>query len=506
MRRLGLGALAGFAAVSAATVVALLLRELGVPLPVETVSDRFLPLLSVDDFLRLVSEMGGFVAAKRIGFFAFFVSLVGIGAVSGAAYSFAEGRLSARRLRMLLGGSILVTWLVLVALLWPVLDSNYRGLAPGPSLVVTALSLLLLLVLLAGGTALLYAFLTRAPTAAADSSPRLGRRPLLVGAAGGALALAAGGLVTRLYRGSAIGYDGLETSTRGLTPITPNDRFYVVTKNFVDPEVRRSLWRLQVNGLVRDERTWSFDELAALPAVDQETTLECISNGVGRGLISNAVWRGVPLSVFLEAAGVESGATRLFARGSDNYAHGMPLEKGMEETTLVAYMMNGEPLPDRHGFPARLVVPGGYGEMSVKWLDRVEVVDEVAKGLYENQGWRAERVHTMSRIDGPRGVRKLQVGTSTTVNGIAFAGDRGISKVELSTDGGRSWRETGFDYRGKRLTWSLWSVEWTPERAGKVELVVRATDGEGTPQEEKEGSINPDGATGYHMVEVRVDA
>ncbi|MBA2331386.1 MAG: molybdopterin-dependent oxidoreductase, partial [Actinobacteria bacterium] len=102
------------------------------------------------------------------------------------------------------------------------------------------------------------------------------------------------------------------------------------------------------------------------------TTLECISNGIGAGLISNAVWRGVPLAGLLERAGVNGDATRLFARGNDGYGHGLTLEKGMEETTLVVYRMNGEPLPDRHGYPARLIVPGGYGEMSVKWLDRVE--------------------------------------------------------------------------------------------------------------------------------------
>ena len=507
MRRLGLGALAGLVAVLAATVVALVLRELGVPLPLETVSDRFLPLLSVDDFLRLVSEMGGFVAAKRIGFFAFFLSLVGIGVVLGAAYAFAAARVPARTLRLVLVGSVLVTWLVLLALLYPALDSNYRGLPPGQGLVATAATLLLLLGLLAGGTALLYAYLTRPPAAfSPGESPRLGRRPLLLGVAGGALALAAGGLVTRLYRGSAIGYDGLETPARGLTPITPNDRFYVVTKNFVDPEVKRSLWRLQVNGLVRDELELSFEELETMRSVDQETTLECISNGVGRGLISNAVWRGVPLGHLLEAAGIEAGATRLFARGSDGFAHGLTVAKGMEETTLVAYRMNGEPLPDRHGFPARLVVPGAYGETSVKWLDRVKVVDEVAKGFYESQGWRAERVHTMSRIDSPRGFRTLQAGEPVRVNGLAFAGDRGIERVELSTDGGRSWREAGFDYRGTRLTWSLWSVEWTPSRGGSYELAVRATDGEGALQESKRGSINPDGATGYHMVEVKVQA
>lgn len=487
------------------TVAAVLLRGLGVPLPLELVSDRFLPLLPVGTFLKLVSAMGGFVAGKRIGFFAFFLSLIGIGAVVGAAYGLAFDRLERRRLRIVLAGGLVATWLLLLAILWPALDSNYRGLPPDLAGLATAAALLALLALLGTVLVLSHALMTREPEpASADDSPLLRRGPLLVGLAGGALALASGGLVTRLYRRSAIPYDGLETRAALTEPITPNDRFYVVTKNFVDPRVNRSLWRLELRGLVGEELSLTFEELEALPAIDQETTLECISNGVGRGLIANAVWRGVPLAELLRAAGVEEGATHLFARGSDGFGHGLTLEKGMEETTLVAYRMNAEPLPDRHGYPARLVVPGGYGEMSVKWLDRVEVLSEEKDGFYESQGWRAERVHTMSRIDRPLGFRTLRVGRPVQVNGVAFAGDRGVEKVELSTNGGRSWLDAGFDYRGTRLTWSLWSHEWTPERAGKYELVVRATDGEGEPQESERGSINPDGATGYHMVEVEV--
>ncbi len=507
---LGVGALAGVVAALAVTVAALLLRGLGVPLPLELVSDRFLPLLSVDTFLKLVSAMGGFVAGKRIGFFAFFLSLVGIGAAVGAVYGVAASRVRPGRLRLALAGGLLVTWLVMLALLYPALDSNYRGLPPSRAGLVTAVALLLLLALLGGSLVLAHRLATSgragrsekdSPEGPTDGGPLLRRGPLLVGLAGSALALVSGGLVRRLYRRSAIPYDGLQTRAAVVDPITPNDRFYVVTKNFVDPRVDGSLWRLELRGLVRKERSWSLEELQALPAVDQETTLECISNGVGAGLISNALWRGVPLARVLETAGVERGATHLFARGSDGFAHGLTLEKGMEETTLVAYRMNGEPLPDRHGFPARLIVPGGYGEMSVKWLDRVEVLDEEAKGFYESQGWRAEHVRTMSRIDQPLGLRPRKLGRAAPVNGVAFAGDRGIERVELSTDGGRNWREAKIDYRASKLTWS---VEWTPERAGKYELVVRATDGRGELQDAQKYSINPAGAGGYHRIEIEV--
>ncbi len=507
LRALAAGAVAGVLALLVFAVAALLLRSLGVPLPLELVSDRFLPFLPVETFLKLVSAMGGFVAGKKIGFFAFFLSLIPLGAAAGAAYGFASTRVRPARLRLGVAGAAAVMWLLLVAVLYPALDSSYRGLPPGRAALVTAVSLLALLAL-AAGSLVFFHRLAAAPARAAepgsDDGPLLRRGPVVLGLAGGALALASGGLVTRLYRRSAIPYDGFETRAPKLDPITPNDRFYVVTKNFVDPRVDRSLWQLEVRGLVENETSISFEELEALPSVEQVTTLECISNGIGAGLISNAVWRGVPLARLLEAAGVKDGATHLFARGSDGYGHGVTLEKGMEATTLVVYRMNGDPLPHRHGFPARLIVPGGYGEMSVKWLDRVEVLDHAEKGLYESQGWRAERVHTMSRIDRPLGFRKLKVGRPVAVNGVAFAGDRGIDRVELSTDGGRSWREVGLDYRASKLTWALWSDEWTPGRAGRHELVVRATDGEGKAQESKREPIDPDGASGYHRVKVEV--
>ncbi|MBA3244256.1 MAG: molybdopterin-dependent oxidoreductase [Actinobacteria bacterium] len=502
------GAIAGVVAMLVFAVAALLLRSLGVPLPLELVSDRFLPFLPVETFLKLVSAMGGFVAGKKIGFFAFFLSLIPIGAAIGAAYGLAATRFRPARLWLGLVAGAVVTWLVLVAVLYPALDSSYRGLPPGRAALVTAVSLLVLLGLVAGSLAFFHR-LAAAPPArepGTDDGPLLRRGPVVLGLAGSALALASGGLVKRLYDRSAIPYDGFETRAAKVDPITPNDRWYVVTKNFVDPRVDRSLWRLELRGLVENESSISFEELEAMPSVEQVTTLECISNGIGAGLISNAVWRGVPLAQLLENVGVESGATHLFARGSDGYGHGLTLEKGMEETTLVVYRMNGEPLPDRHGYPARLIVPGGYGEMSVKWLDRVEVRDEPEQGLYESQGWRAERVHTMSRIDRPLGRRKLRVGRPVAVNGVAFAGDRGIDRVELSTDGGRNWREVDLDYNASKLTWALWSGEWTPERAGMHELIVRATDGDGNPQESKKEPINPDGASGYHKVKVKVEA
>jgi len=333
---------------------------------------------------------------------------------------------------------------------------------------------------------------------------RFGRRTFLAGAAGGVLALGSGGLVETLRRRSTFGYDGLEVLGSGLTPITPADRFYVVTKNFVDPRVDRDRWRLELGGLVERPRTFTWEDIAALPAVDQETTLECISNGVGAGLISNAVWTGVPLRTLLEAAGPKDGATRVFLHAADGFTHGTSLERGLRATTMLAHRMNGESLDDRHGYPLRLIVPGAYGELSVKWIDRIELVDDDREGYYERQGWRAERVHTMSRIDAPAEGAELRAGDEVTVRGVAFAGDRGISGVQVSLDGARSWSPAKLDYAPSKLTWALWSMPWQPRTAGAYELVARATDRNGEPQSTVEDNSVPDGASGLHRIAVTV--
>ena len=326
------------------------------------------------------------------------------------------------------------------------------------------------------------------------------RRELVLGGVAGALAVGSGGLVEVLRRRSVFPYEGIEVRGVGVLPITPTEDFYVVTKNLIDPRVARDRWRLEVSGLVDRKVTLDFGDVAQLDSTRQETTLECISNGVGRGLMSNAVWTGVPLRTVLEAARPKPGASRVFLHAADGYTHSTTLEKALESTTMLAYQINGEPLPDRHGFPARLIVPGAYGEVSVKWIDRIELIDDDREGYYEKQGWKAQRVHTMSRIDVP--IEDAVVRGDVELRGVAFAGDRGIAKVEVSTNGGDTWNEAKIGYRPSRLTWALWSFQWRPQ-ARAHELVVRATDGTGELQTSTKDDSVPDGATGYHRVRVR---
>ena len=182
----------------------------------------------------------------------------------------------------------------------------------------------------------------------------------------------------------------------------------------------------------------------------------------------------------------------------------------MEPTTLLAYEMNGVELPDRHGYPLRVIVPGYFGEKHVKWLTRIELTDAEAKGFYESQGWGPDFiVPTRSRFDVPDNWSSVSLGKLTApieVKGIAFGGDRGISRVELSFDGGNSWRDAEIYYAGGDLSWSLWRAEWMPDSAGDYMLVVRATDGDGDVQEWEEDRGPFSGVAGLHSIGVRVTA
>ena len=236
----------------------------------------------------------------------------------------------------------------------------------------------------------------------------------------------------------------------------------------------------------------------------------CISNGLDAGLISNAVWKGLPLRDLLDQAGVLSGAARVRLQGVDNYTDTIPLEKAMAPTTLLAYEMNSAPLSDRHGYPLRVIVPGYFGEKHVKWLTRIEVTDANAKGFYEAQGWGPDFiVPTRSRIDVPDDWTVVSLGKLTApieVKGMAYGGDRGILRVELSFDDARTWSDAEIYYSGGNLAWSLWKAQWAPAGAGDYALVVRATDGDGDVQEWEEDRGRFSGTSGLHKINVRVTA
>jgi DMSO/TMAO reductase YedYZ molybdopterin-dependent catalytic subunit len=273
--------------------------------------------------------------------------------------------------------------------------------------------------------------------------------------------------------------------------------------------VNVDLWHLEVDGLVQTPKTYRFQDLKTFSEIEQETTLMCISNGLDAGLMSNAVWKGVELRDLLDPAGPLATAKRVRLYGVDNYTDTIPIEKAMESTTMLAWTMNGEDLPDRHGYPLRAIVPGYFGEKHVKWLTRIELTGAEAKGFYEAQGWGPDFITpTRSRIDVPDYDARISLGqlngAPIQVKGIAYGSDRGISRVEISDDDGETWDDAKIDYPGTKLTWALWSYHWKPDAANDYTLVVRATDGEGEVQEVEEDRGWFSGVTGFHKIVVHV--
>ena len=291
----------------------------------------------------------------------------------------------------------------------------------------------------------------------------------------------------------------------GITPrITANENHYVVDTTLVKPRVLLDEWRLDIKGLVQAPFSLTYDQLLDLEAVEQIHTLECISNYVGGDLISTALWTGVPLRDLLDRAQVQSGAYDVVFTSVDGYTDSIPIAKAMEDRTLVAYLMNGKTVPQDHGYPARMLVPNIYGMKNVKWIRSIEVVNYDFIGYWQQQGWSdSANVNTNARIDLPgRSVRWN--GGIVPVGGIAFAGARGISKVELSSDGGKSWGQATLEQPMGPLSWRRWSYDWTPGGAGPVKLIVRATDGTGNTETPIARSPYPDGSTGYDSIDVTV--
>jgi DMSO/TMAO reductase YedYZ molybdopterin-dependent catalytic subunit len=508
IRILGAGALAGTVAALLMTVVLLVLRsQFGVATPSELVADRMAPTLSVDAFIKLLTQFGGFNNLKKIGFGSVIGGQMIVGLLGGVVYALIVGRQSFqlarnRGLRFVFF-FVAVLWLLSLVLLWPVLGTHYSGLPPRSATLVTAISLLVAYALYGLTLIVGYRILsgdTRAPVA-----QHRGRRALLLGGAGAVIGIIANKVWAKLYDRATFSYDGTQYLGQDVQFVTPNERFYVVTKNIIDPRVNPELWRLEIGGMVERPRHYTYQELTALPAINQQTTLMCISNQVGGGLMSNAVWKGVPLRFLLESAGPREGVSKVVLRAVDSYDDTIPIAKALEPTTLVVYEMNGVMLPFTHGYPVRLIIPGLFGEKSVKWITRLELVAKDIKGFYEKQGWGPDfTIPTHSRFDGPDLTKPVSLRSSVPLKGVAFAGNRGVSRVEVSFDDGNNWQQANINVPGTRLTWALWNYDWRPEHEGEYKLAVRATDGDGALQIKEERWTAPHGATGYHKVTARV--
>ncbi|MDP9289790.1 MAG: molybdopterin-dependent oxidoreductase [Thermoproteota archaeon] len=299
--------------------------------------------------------------------------------------------------------------------------------------------------------------------------------------------------------------------------VTPTYLFYRIDINPIVPVVDAISWTLTVKGLVNNPLTITYEEIKAMPSVKEYATLQCVSNKIGGDLTSTALWKGVRLKDVLQKAQVKPGAKYIAVRCYDGYDVGIPLERGLLDGSILAYEMNLAPLTSEHGYPVRAIVPGLYGMMNPKWITEIELVDNVYEGYWARNGWTnvaTEDTHSFIVIPGQAPVRvrfrnldveniNIVPGKKVPVAGIAFAGDRGIAKVEVSTDGGVTWKSASIKDPLSKYTWVLWTAGFTPATAqGNYRIVVRATDKTGKVQTAEVRPPFPDGATGYHMINI----
>jgi DMSO/TMAO reductase YedYZ molybdopterin-dependent catalytic subunit len=324
--------------------------------------------------------------------------------------------------------------------------------------------------------------------------------------------------------------------------LTPNKLFYV-RNHFAAPKLDARTWRLRVEGAVEKPLELTHGEILKLAARTAPVTLECVGNGRAYlvpktkgvqwelGAVSTAEWMGVKLGAILEMAGLKKEAVDVVLEGADSgtvknepkpegtlhFARGLPLSKALKPEVILAYRMNGEPLSVAHGFPLRAMVGGWYGMASVKWLSRIVVMDKPFHGYDQTTDYaiwdRRDGIPSLTPTAGmeikasiaqPVAGATIPAGAAYRIHGAAWAGESEVSKVEVSTDGGKTWAEAKLIDEAKPFCWRRWEWMWSKPAAGKHQLVARATDKQGKTQPTKRG---PDRRNYMinHVVPVEVD-
>jgi DMSO/TMAO reductase YedYZ molybdopterin-dependent catalytic subunit len=290
--------------------------------------------------------------------------------------------------------------------------------------------------------------------------------------------------------------------------VTPN-RLFFVRNHFEVPGIDASNWKLTLEGLVARPRSWSFAELAAMPQHSVFATVECAGNGRsflrekahgvqwGAGAIGHAEWTGVRLRDLLDTAGLNTSALEVVFEGADRgtepdhpapmfFSRSLPLAKALDADTLIALRMNGELLDPNHGAPLRLFVPGWYGVASVKWLRTIRVIDHVYPGYFQTTKYSIDRgvAGAKRRMPLGPGVVKSEIlhpaanatlaAGAQRIAGIAWAGEERIARVDVSTDGGRSWQLAQLGGLRQPYSWCHWETRWTPTAEGEHTLMARA--------------------------------
>jgi DMSO/TMAO reductase YedYZ molybdopterin-dependent catalytic subunit len=366
-------------------------------------------------------------------------------------------------------------------------------------------------------------------TDGAEDAPGLGRRRFLVMLIGTAAVVSFVGVGARVMNAGALAANAVRSTLRlprpavaaaaipagaslqipGITPlVSPNDGFYRIDTALQVPSIDVSQWRLKITGMVEKPMEVTFDELMALPLIETYVTLLCVSNEVGGSLAGNAKWLGYPISELLDRARPLAGADVVLSTSQDGWTATTPLDvlRDPGRTSILAVGMNGEPLPLEHGFPVRMVVPGLYGYVSAtKWVVELRVSTFQEETAYwTDRGWSATGpIKTSSRIDVPRPSAQLKQGT-VAIAGVAWAQHTGIERVEIRVDEGE-WTGTTLAEAISADTWRQWAYEWdaTP---GDHSIEARAIDAAGGVQSGRDVPVIPDGAEGWHRIDVVVSA
>jgi DMSO/TMAO reductase YedYZ molybdopterin-dependent catalytic subunit len=283
--------------------------------------------------------------------------------------------------------------------------------------------------------------------------------------------------------------------------ITPNADFFI-RNHFTTPRINEEKWALEVGGMVEKPVKLSYSDILLASSERRPITLECAGNLSGGAGVSTSLWSGLPLQTLLKQAGVQPGANTVIFHGGDtgegdgvpagtHYARAIPLEKAMDPTTLLAYEMNGAPLPPEHGFPLRALVSGWYGMDSVKWLTRIEVSNEPFKGYFQQERYVAlksngqrepiTRMRVNSKFVRPLNDEEIRA-KEYRIEGFAWGGENRVTKVELRFDGNGAWQPATLSDAAEAMVWTAWSYAWTTPRVGQHTIEVRATDDAGNSQ------------------------
>lgn len=301
---------------------------------------------------------------------------------------------------------------------------------------------------------------------------------------------------------------GVSTGTDGvpfMAPVTSNADFYVY-QHSLPPSPTAESWRVEIADGDTTTAEIRIEDLQALEPRDVELTLQCIGSGPAQRLINNAVWSGLPLVEVLEQLGIPGppeGTVEMRVVGSDGYHAGIPIADLEEAPLWLIWRMNGETLPEEHGWPARLMVPGRYGIKNIKWLVQVAWVPYEHVGYWDEFGWS----HTGEyRCNGfiHLPLYGEAVESPAWVLGTAFAGSDPIAKVEFTDDGGQTWVECDVDYSNGPNVWTLWRLQWSP-KAGDYQIQIRVTSESGqTTVMDPDGSDPLQGYDGSMLIPVTV--